>query len=263
MTPPERPICSIDVESTGTDPAIDRVVQIGILKILPLGHQIRDHQLFNPGIPIPAKTTEIHKITDAMVEKMPRFKDVAAKLLDILTGCDLLGFNLNRFDVPIIWEEFYRAGITWNLDGVRVIDAAAIFMKKQPRTLTDALRIYAGITERIGAHDALSDAVGTWEVFVGQRSAHADIGAMTIDELHKFSKFDDKIDLAGKLVMINGKPCYGFGKLKGTPIAEDMGYADWMLQRDFSVNTKIHLRAICEKIIAEEWQERLSDQSPF
>lgn len=275
MKPLDRPICSIDIESTGTDPAVDRIVQIGILRIGPYAASSETSattryefsQLINPGIPIPPKATEIHHITDEMVRDMPYFKGVAQRIQGILSECDLIGFNLIRFDVPIIWEELHRAGLHWDLTGIRIVDAGAIFMKKQPRTLTEALRVYAGITERIGAHDALADAMGTWDVFKGQVAAHPDIAAMSMDELHAFSKFSDNIDLAGKLVMIDGRPCYGFGKNKGTPICEDMGYAHWMLQKDFSANTKMHLREICEGILAEERslyrQNEQNETSPF
>lgn len=268
MKPLERPICSIDVESTGTDPAVDRIVQIGIYKVCyaPSGEGVCTtySQLIDPGQPIPPKATEVHHITDEMVRDMPHFKGVAQRVLGIMSGCDLVGFNLNRFDVSIIWEELHRAGLHWDLTGTRIVDAGAIFMKKQPRTLTDALRIYAGITERIGAHDALADAMGTWDVFKGQVAAHPDIAAMSMDELHAFSKFQDNIDLAGKLVMIDGLACYGFGKNKGTPIYMNTDYADWMLQKDFSANTKMHLRAILEKIAIKEneiYRERQSRQA--
>lgn len=240
MKPLDRPICSIDVESTGTDPAKDRIIQLGIVKILPnvIGSPFTYTQLFNPGVPIPPSSTAIHGFNDEVVKGMPKFASEAKRILEVIGGCDLLGFNIHNFDLPILWEEFHRAGINWVID-VNVIDAGTIFKKMQPRTLEAAIKQYV-YGHEYKAHDALSDAIATWKVFQGQRTQHADLAAMTPTEIAKFSQFDDRIDLAGKLVMTDGK---------------------------------MHLRMICDKIIAEKReiqaqkraarQKRLSDEQPF
>lgn len=259
----ERPIVSIDTETTGTDPAVDRIVQIGALKILSLSNDPPTMfcWLINPCVPIPAKSTEVHGITDEMVKSRPTFREVSAQLHEFFYGCDLVGYNHSRFDIPILWEEFYRAGITWNMSGMRVFDAQAIFMKMEERTLSAAVAKYCK-REHSGAHDAMMDAAASWDVLKAQLTLYKDVGAMNGDQLHEFCKFDNKIDLAGKLVRnAQGDAEYNFGKNKGKRIADDIGYAHWMLEKDFSTNTKIHLAEEMDKINPR--REFSQDLQPF
>lgn len=243
-----KPLCIFDLETTGTDPANDRIVSIAIIKVpgIGLGFDPKGiyRQKVNPGVPIPAEATETHGITDADVEFNLIFPEIAPDVEAFISGCDLAGYNCINFDVPLLVEEFYRCGVELRLDGVRIIDACRIFRKKEERTLTAAVKFFCD-KEIFNAHDAFSDCVATYDVLAAQIERYQDLAGMTVDQLAEFSKEDDRIDWAGKIVRNKeGVPVYNIGKAKGVPVAKDPGFGKWMLGQDFSQDTKRHLRRL-------------------
>lgn len=239
-----RPLCFLDVESTGTDPAKDRVIDLGIVTVeADLDERWPSHQTwrFNPEISIPESATKVHGISDGDVRYCRPFRDSAKNIHSALSGCDLAGFSLSSFDIPILWEEFYRSGIEWDLTGVLILDAKNIFFKKEQRTLVAAVKFYCG-EEHTDAHGALADAQATVKVLSAQLERYADLGCLDVDKLAEFCQMEEqpRIDLAGKLLRdADGDAVYGFGPKKGTKLKDDIGFARWMLGKDFSKNTKI------------------------
>lgn len=243
-----RPLAFLDVEATGVDPATDKIVSLAIVKMLP-GDMLREavdetfYWQFNPERSMSAEVIAIHGITNEAAAQMRPFLESAALVHAALKGCDLSGFNLRNYDIPIIWEELYRAKIEWDLEGVRVIDAGTIFKKKEERTLSAAMQFYCGKTNE-NAHHAMADTLASREVLSAQIQRYADLGKMGLGELAEFSKLEDRVDLAGKIVMKNGVAVYNLRRVQDVPVVDDPGFAEWMLERDFSANTKMHLRRI-------------------
>lgn len=243
-----RPIAFIDTESTGVDPVKDRILEIGVAVLHPDG--VRNHEVFtrrfNPGMAIPPAATEIHGITDEDVKDCPRFAESATGIWRGLQGKDLAGYNLRRFDLPILDEELRRSGLKLDLTGVQVIDCFGIFSKKEPRKLEDAVRRYCG-REHAGAHGAASDADVTVDVLLGQLEAYEDLAKMDLSELASYSNVQDLkyADLAQKLYFDDeGKVCYAFGKHKDCRVRDRMNYAEWMLANNFPGSTCDVLRKI-------------------
>lgn len=247
-----RPLVCFDVESTGVDPAKDRIVTFSALKLFVDGKTHNLNAEFNPGFAMKPEVVAIHGVTNEQAALWPPFATHAKSIHEYLAGCDLAGFNLLNFDVPILWEEFYRCGIKWDLGSTDVIDAGNIFKIKEPRTLSDAMKFYCGV-EHKDAHDAKADVHATLAVLEGQRMKYRDLWPMTTPELARFSHMDKRFDLAGKIVADkDSDPSYAFGKSKGVKVRDDLGYADWMLKSDFSEQTKMVLREIIKEI--REWQ---------
>lgn len=243
-----KPLACFDIESTGTDPAKDRIVSLAIVVKYSDDDKVVFNQLINPAMPIPPSATECHHITDEMVKDCPEFTFFAATIHAVIMGCDLLGFGLRNFDVPLLWEEFARCGIIWDLKGVNIIDCGTIFKKKEERTLTAGLKFYCNEVLG-GAHDALNDVNATMKVFNGQRKMYPDLGTMTVEELAKFSEYDRRVDLAGKLVFDkDGDPSYAIGQSKGEKVKNNPGMARWMLSKDFTSETKQVLRRLLDEI---------------
>lgn len=247
-----RPLISIDLETTGVDPVVDRIVEIGIVSVTPLGHTKEHWGRFNPGKPISAEATAVHGITDEMVKNLLPFSATADELLGIIAGHDLLGYNLRRLDLPMLDEEFRRCGMKLNLDGVRIIDAYGIWSKKAPKRLEDAVRVFCG-RAHIGAHGAVADARATLDVMNGMLATYPDLCGMTEDELARYSTHGDVeyADLAGKLYRDkDGDLRYAFGKVKDVKVRDDMGYGRWMLNKaNFPGNTNDVLEAEMQRII--------------
>lgn len=233
-----RKLISLDVESTGVDVAKDRIISLAMVEY---GYVQSTYQkYFNPGVKMTPENIECHGITNEFLEDKPPFKVHAKEIHMLLTSGNpvQVGFNLMNFDIPIIWEELNRAGIQWDLSKTPVIDVGNIFKKKEERTLTAAVKFYCGRSHD-GAHDAVADAGATLEVLLAQVERYDELSFMDETELATFSKFDDRVDLAGKLVRNkDGVVCYNFGKNKGVPVKDDVGYGRWMLSNDFSQNTK-------------------------
>src|SRR6185312_11449771 len=212
-----QPLIAWDSETTGTSVSQDRIVSLACKKFHVDGTVTIHNTLINPGVPIPASATEVHKITDEMVADKPTFKQIAKSVYALFEGCSILTYNGNDFDKIILAEEFAREGIIWPASNMKSIDACTIFKKKEERNLTAAVKFYTGeIME--DANDALADTEATIKVFEGQLSHYEDIGAMTLDELHEYCIYDrDKgnIDLAGKIKRNDdGDFVFTFGKNK-------------------------------------------------
>lgn len=249
----ERPLCFFDIESTGVETQSDRIVSLSILKITPedfLRSESEEwfNEIFNPIILIPKEVTAIHGITNEMVADKPRFQERAAAIHSFLAGCDLAGYNLSNFDVPILWEEFNRAGIIWDLTGVRILDVSNIFRKKEQRTLTAAVKFYCG-RELTDAHDARADVTATRDVLLGQLQRYPDLTGLSVEGLCAFSKEGDRVDLAGTIIRDNdGDYAYTHKRVRGVKVIDDPGYASWMLKSDFSANTKVVLEQILSEL---------------
>lgn len=235
-----KPIVWFDLETTGTEVSTDRIVSIAMLKVNPDGSKETPlHFRVNPTIPIPKEASDVHGITDDMVKDCPVFRDVAGHVYEYIVGCDVGGFNVRNFDVPLLWEELARCKIKLDLSDTNIIDALEIYRKKEPRDLTAALKFFCGET-RVDAHDALADIEATVKVLDGQRKMYSDIGQMDANEVAKFCKGDDRrLDLAGKITMDeDGDACFQIGNPRGRKVKNDLGFARWMLTKDFTQNTK-------------------------
>jgi DNA polymerase-3 subunit epsilon len=236
----EKPLAVIDLETTGTDPQQDRIVEISILKIQPDGRRSHRTRRLNPGVPIPAAATAVHGITDTDVAGEPRFEQVAQGLLAFLDGCDLCGFNLKRFDLRVLYREFARAGRSLPLEGRAVIDPMEIFHRFEPRDLTAAVRTYLG-REHTDGHSAAADAQATAEVLDAMIARYADL-PRTVAGLHQHFADPDRVDSDGFFRQVEGKVRFLKGKHRGEPLdviaATTPGYLEWMLTQSFFEDTK-------------------------
>ena len=241
-----KPLAFIDLETTGVNLGTDRIVEIAIVKILVDGTRSTKRKLINPGIPIPAASSEVHGITDEMVKEAPTFKQVAQELKQMLDGCDLAGYNSNRFDIPLLVEEFLRAEIDFDMKGRKMLDVQHIFYKMEPRTLGAAYQFYCGKTLE-GAHSAEVDASATHEILEAQLNRYPVLGN-TIDAVLKEIGEEIIVDFARRFVMENGVEVFNFGKFKGRPVADvlrvEPQYYDWMMRGDFPQHTKQKLTEI-------------------
>ncbi len=236
-----RPLVFFDLETTGTNITHDRIVEISIVKLMPDGTVVERSRRLNPEMPIPAEATAVHHITDDDVAAEPTFRQVAASLSKLLQGCDIAGFNSNRFDIPLLDQEFHRAGVDFDLNGVRFVDVQTIYHKKEPRTLVAAYRYYCG-KELEDAHSALADTRATMEVLMAQLDVYDDL-PVELDGLSEFANPNRNVDLLGRLIYDDNKrEVINFGKYKGRlaeeVLASDPGYYNWIMQGDFTQNTK-------------------------
>lgn len=242
-----KPLAVIDIESTGVDTQKDRIITFANLLIKP-DAVIDDYEItVNPGIEIPAEATEVHGITNEMVADKKPFSHYAQQIVNDLKDCDLCGFNLLNFDVPLLWEEFYRCGIEWDLAKTSIVDAGNIFKIKEPRDLSAAVKFYCG-REHTGAHGAKADVWATRAVLMGQLDRYTDLPG-TIGELAKFSHMDNRVDLAGVIVRNSkGEYCYTHKRVRGVKVKDDPGYANWLLRSDFSAQTKQVVQRILDEL---------------
>lgn len=242
---------SIDIESTGLDVTKDRIVQLALAVYdgLPTidSQPVEDIDLFfNPGFPMSPEVIAVHGITDDKVKSAPSFSVVADKIAAKIEGATLIGFNLWRFDLPMLWEEFNRAGIQWDWTKHPIIDVGNIFKKHEERTLAAAVRFYCG-RDHEDAHSAWSDATATAEVLAAQCGRYDDIKTLSPQGLSDASKMDDNVDLAGKIVRNkDGVAVFAFGKSKGVPVVDDVGFAHWMLSKDFPTETKLCIERLLQ-----------------
>lgn len=234
-----RNIASIDLETTGTNPSTDRIVQIAVVLYTPDMEQIGLPMvsLINPGIPIPPEATKTHGITDEMVQAdgVPTFEEIGPSIFQVLNGLDLLGYNIIKFDVPMLVEEFFRIKINFNVNNIRLIDVFVSFCAMHPRTLSAAYMKYIG-KELNGAHDASIDALATTEIMMKQLEVHDEINS--IDDIVEMAEPQNRCDLAGKIVKKEGIPVFTFGPHKDKPVTEELGFLKWMLAKDFPEETK-------------------------
>lgn len=251
----ERPIIFFDLETTGTNVTHDRIVELSLLKVYPDGNQETKSRRINPGIPIPAASTAIHHITDEDVKECPLFREVAKSLLSIFEDCDIAGYNSNKFDVPLLIEEFARAGYTFDITGRRFIDVQNIFHKMEQRTLVAAYKFYCG-GDLKDAHSAMADTQATYEVLLGQLDRYPELHN-DVAYLSEFSSSGRNLDLAARIVLDdNDVPVFNFGKHKGKSVREvlrkEPSFFDWVQQGDFPRNTKDVLRQLKYKFMAED-----------
>ena len=242
-----KPLCVFDLETTGIQVAKDRIVEISILKINPDASRESKTWLVNPEMPIPAETSAIHGITDEKVKDAPTFREIASKVLDMISGSDLGGFNSNRFDVPLLAEELLRAGLDFDLSKFKLVDAQTIFHKMEPRNLTAAYQFYCK-KELVNAHSAEADVLATFEVLDAQ-VGHYDELPNDIASLSEISSHHKFADLAGFIAFDKEeKETFTFGKYKGQRVKEvfqkDLGYYGWIQNADFPLYTKKVLTGI-------------------
>lgn len=246
----KRPIIFFDLESTGTDAAKDRIVEMALVKLYPDGKKDTYIKRVNPGVPIPASTTAIHGITDADVKDCVSFKQIAHGLYDWMKGCDLGGYSSNKFDIPLLAEEFLRAGINVDFTERHMIDVQQVFFKMESRTLTAAYSFYCQ-KQLENAHSAEADVIATIEVLEAQLDKYPDLSA-DVKELHEFTSGDQFVDYARRIVMKDGQPVFNFGKHKGRKVEDifiqEPQYYDWMMQADFSLHTKQKISEILNKM---------------
>lgn len=247
-----KPIAFIDIESTGLNRETDRIIELSVVKQFePFGREIKTRR-FNPGIPIPKESTEIHGITDEMVKGCAPFATVAKSLLALLEGCDIGGYGCLAFDIPLLYNEFLRAGFDWDFKAHNIIDVGNIFKIKEPRDLTAAVMFYCG-GEHIGAHGAEADAVATADVFTAQMAKYPELLNMPVDELAIYSNYGRRIlDLSGKFTYNDaGDIIFNFGPHRGQPAKNHPDFIEWMLMKDFPPDT----RMICYQIIGDDNDE--------
>ncbi|MDP3393615.1 3'-5' exonuclease [Sediminibacterium sp.] len=249
-----RPIAFIDLETTGVNISNDRIVEIAIVKILPDGTSQVKRKLINPLIPIPSGASDVHGITDDMVKDAPSFKQVANEIKQFMDNCDMGGYNSNRFDVPMLIEEFLRAGVSFSVDGRKLVDVQKVFHMMEQRTLGAAYKFYCNKVLD-GAHSAEVDATATWEVLEAQIERYPQIGD-TVESIVKFTGEDDIVDFARRFVKENGIEVFNFGKHKGKPVTqvlkEEPQYYDWMMKGDFAMNTKQKLTEILNRTLLKK-----------
>ncbi len=243
----KRPLVVFDLETTGTSVNSDRIVEFSYIKVMPDGTENVKTLRFNPGIPIPHEVSLIHGIYDEDVKDAPLFKQKAKELAEEFKGCDFAGFNSNKFDFPLMVEEFLRAGVEFDVENRKFVDAQRIFHMMEQRTLTAAYKFYCN-KELVNAHSAEADTIATLEVLKAQIERYENL-ENDVDFLHNFTKQDKNVDLAGRIIYNNdGIPVFNFGKHKGKPVQEvfktDFGYYDWMMNGDFAEDTKRRLTQI-------------------
>ena len=241
------PLVFFDLETTGIDIAKDRIVEISMVKVMPNGEEIVKTRRINPGMPIPPESTAIHGITDEDVKDCPKFKEIAKSLAAQIEGCDLAGFNSNRFDIPMLTEEFLRAGVDVDLNRRKFIDVQTIFHKMEQRNLTAAYKFYCN-KDLANAHSAEADTMATYEVLKAQLDRYPEL-ENDVNFLSKYSSFTNNVDFAGRMVYNEkGQEVINFGKYKGRLVEEvlksDPSYYAWIMNGDFPLNTKKMLTEI-------------------
>ena len=241
------PLVFFDLETTGIDIAKDRIVEISMVKVMPNGEEIVKTRRINPGMPIPPESTAIHGITDEDVKDCPKFKEIAKSLAAQIEGCDLAGFNSNRFDIPMLAEEFLRAGVDVDLNRRKFIDVQTIFHKMEQRNLTAAYKFYCN-KDLANAHSAEADTMATYEVLKAQLDRYPEL-ENDVNFLSKYSSFTNNVDFAGRMVYNEkGQEVINFGKYKGRLVEEllksDPSYYAWIMNGDFPLNTKKMLTEI-------------------
>lgn len=242
-----KPLCIFDLETTGTNVSKDRIVEICILKVYPDASRESRTWLVNPQMPIPEAASIVHNIYDKDVENAPTFKEIAPKVMEMLSGADLGGFNSNRFDVPLLAEELLRAGVDFDLSKIKLVDAQIIFHKMEPRNLSAAYQFYCNKTLE-NAHSAEADTLATFEILDAQVGKYDEV-PNEINALSEFSYHNKFADLAGFIAFDeDGQEIFTFGKYKGEKVKEvfqkDIGYFGWIQNADFPLYTKKVLTGI-------------------
>ncbi len=247
----ERPLVFFDLEATGVAPLDDRIVDVALIKRLPDGTEQAFCSYVNPGIPIPAEASAIHHITDAMVKDAPSFRELAPRILEFVASCDLGGFNVLKYDIPMLQAEFKRAGFELPMDGRRVVDSFVVFQRMEPRNLGAAYKFYCGKVLE-DAHRAEPDARAALEVLWSQLSRYPELPG-TVEALSAFCQSRDprNVDAEGKFVWRNGEAAFNFGKHRTLTLREiaqrEPSYLEWLMRAD---RTTAELAKICREALA-------------
>ncbi|CAL1517124.1 3'-5' exonuclease [Chitinophaga sp. MM2321] len=250
----KRPLAVIDLETTGTNVASDRIIEIAIIKVFPDKTTQSKVKRINPGMPIPAGSTAIHGIRDEDVKDAPTFKQAGNELKMFMENCDLAGYNSNRFDIPLLVEEFLRAGMEFDVSKRKFVDVQRIFHLMEKRTLGAAYKFYCDkLLEN--AHSAEADALATYEILEAQLGRYEQLQP-DIDGLADFTKEEEFVDFARRMVMQGGQEVFNFGKYKGRPVKDvlkaEPQYYDWMMKADFPLNTKQKLAEIYHNMMLKK-----------
>ena len=238
----KKPIIFFDLETTGVNISHDRIIELSYIKVYPNGTEEEKSMRINPEMSIPAESTAIHHITDEDVADKPTFKQIAKELAKVFEGCDIAGYNSNRFDIPLLMEEFLRAGINIELSRQKFVDVQTIFHKMEQRTLTAAYKFYCN-GDLENAHSANADTRATYEVLKAQLDRYPNL-KNDVEFLSNFSSFNKNVDLMGRIVYNEqGVEVFNFGKYKGVSVKEvferrDPSYYAWMMNGDFALDTK-------------------------
>lgn len=250
-----RPLAFIDLETTGTNVATDRIIEISVIKVMPDKSVINKTKRINPGIPIPAATTAIHGITDEDVKDAPTFKQVANEYKQFLEHCDIAGYNSNRFDVPLLVEEFLRLELNFDINSRRFVDVQKIFHLMEKRTLGAAYKFYCD-KDLTNAHSAEADAMATYEILEAQLIRYEQQLKPDVEALAVFTREDEYVDFARRMTIQNGIELFNFGKYKGRPVRDvlksEPQYYDWMMKADFPLNTKQKLTEIYHSMMLKK-----------
>lgn len=243
----KKPVAFFDLETTGISPTTDLIIEIAVLRVEPNGIQKEFRSLVNPGRPIPADSSAIHGIFDKDVANSPSFEVIAKEVLEFMDDCDLGGYNCNRFDIPMLIEEFARVGIDFDITNKKIVDVQRIFFQRERRDLSGAYKFYCD-KDLIGAHSAMADVKATYEVLLGQINMYEDL-ATDMDGLHDYSNDSSRVDLAGRMVKNNvGQIVFNFGKHRHKEVKEvlrmEPQYYDWIMKNDFPAETKKKLTEI-------------------
>ena len=237
----KNPIVFFDLETTGINVASDRIVELSYLKVYPDGKEDVKTYRVNPTIPIPKQASDIHGILDEDVKDAPTFSEIAKTIAKEFEGCDLAGYNSNKFDIPLLAEEMIRAEVDIDFKKRKFIDVQVIFLKKEPRTLGAAYKFFCN-KELVDAHSAEADTRATYEILQAQLDKYDDL-ENDVDKISEFSSHNKNADFAGRIIYNDkGEECFNFGKYKGKKVIEvfekDPGYYGWMINNDFPLYTK-------------------------
>lgn len=250
----KKPLAFIDLETTGINISSDRIVEIAIIKINTDGTRQVKRKLINPEMPIPPGATEVHGITNEMVKDAPTFKQAANEIKQFIESCDLGGYNSNRFDIPMLAEEFLKTGLEFDLNDRKLVDVQKIFHMMEQRTLSAAYKFYCD-KNLDGAHSAEVDATATWEILEAQLLRYPQLGN-TIESILKATGEDLIVDFARRFVFENGVEVFNFGKHKGRPVTDvlkqEPQYYDWMMKGDFPLHTKQKLTEILNRTLLKK-----------
>lgn len=240
----ERPLAVFDLETTGVSPSNDRIVEVCVAVFSPDGSKNVVTHRVNPGCPIPPEASAVHGISDADVAEAPPFREIAPALIELLEGCDLAGFNVLSYDLPMLQAELGRCNLSFDTTGRRIVDAQRIYHRKEPRTLSAAVKFYTG-QEHTGAHGAEADVLATAAVLDAQVGQYDDLPS-DVESLARFSRPADWADSQGKLGWSGGEVVLRFGKHRDQPLTKlaktEASYLKWILESDFPADTKQLIR---------------------
>lgn len=249
-----KPLAILDLETTGVNLGVDRIVEIAIIRISPDGTRAVKRKLLNPEMPISAISIEVHGITNEMVKDAPTFKQVANEIKQFLDQCDLCGYNSNRFDIPMLAEEFLRAGLDFEFKGRKLVDVQKVYHLMEQRTLSAAYKFYCNKNLE-DAHSAEADASATWDVLQAQVERYPQLGN-SVDSILKVIGEEPVVDFARRMIMENGVEVFNFGKHKGRSVAQvlksEPQYYDWMMKGDFPLHTKQKLTEIFNRTLLKK-----------